>query len=99
MANPKVAEAVKGGQQAHKDFSAKVDAKPGWKSNVPMKDAAGKPIFADAVTSGGHPLELKPRTPAGVKKGAAQLPKYEKATGKNGRVVYYDPATPQNPNR
>ena len=54
--------------------------------------ATGKKVRADAVTSGGHPVELKPNTPSGRAKGAKQLPQYERATGKNGRVIYYEPA-------
>jgi hypothetical protein len=33
----------------------------------------------------------KINTPSGRKKGAKQLPSQERATGKKGRVVYYDP--------
>jgi hypothetical protein len=37
------------------------------------------------------PVELKPNTTSGRAKGARQITKYKKATGTNGRVVYYDP--------
>jgi len=40
---------------------------------------------------GGHPVEIKPNTPSGRAKGAKQLPQYERAFGKKGRVIYYDP--------
>ena len=91
MANPKIAEAVKNGKAAHAEFSKKVEAK-GWQANVPLIDPkTGKPVFADAVTPSGHPVELKPNTTSGKAKGEKQLPKYERATGNNGKVVYYDP--------
>jgi hypothetical protein len=34
---------------------------------------------------------LKAKTPTGIKKGAAQLRRYEEAFNKKGRIVYYDP--------
>ena len=51
-----------------------------------------KKVIPDALTKDGSPVELKPNTPSGKAKGAAQLPKYERATGKKGRVVTYDPS-------
>ena len=92
-ANPKILEAIKNGNAEHADFTAKANAK-GWKTNVTMVDPkTGKTVRADAVTPSGKPVELKPNTPSGQKKGAGQLPKYERATGNKGRVVYYKPKT------
>ena len=91
MANPKVAEAVKNGKAAHLDFTKKAEAK-GWETNVTLFDPkTGSTIFADAVTPNAHPVEVKPKTPSGQKKGAKQLPKYERAKKNNERVVYYYP--------
>ena len=53
--------------------------------------ATGKKVIPDAVTPSGRPVELKPNTPSGRRQGRRQLPKYERATGKKGKVVYYDP--------
>jgi RHS repeat-associated protein len=90
-ANPKVAAAIQDGKNAHSQFSKKAAAK-GWEVNKPMIDPrTGKTVIADAVTPSGHPVELKPNTPSGKAKGVKQLPKYERATGNNGRVIYYDP--------
>jgi RHS repeat-associated protein len=90
-ANPKVADAIAAGKDAHADFSEKAAAK-GWTVNPRLTDPlTGKTVIPDAVTPSGHPVELKPSTPTGVAKGESQLPKYERATGNNGRVVYYDP--------
>ena len=90
--NSKTKDAAQAGKEAHKEFGEKAKAK-GWKTEVTMTDpATGKKVRADAVTSGGHPVELKPNTPSGRAKGAKQLPQYERATGKNGRVIYYEPA-------
>jgi hypothetical protein len=44
----------------------------------------------DAMTFSGRPVELKPNTPSGHRQGKTQTKKYEGATGKRGRVVYYD---------
>jgi hypothetical protein len=49
----------------------------------------------DAISPSGHPVELKPKTSSGTRAGAAQLKKYQRATGKNGRVVYHNKKEPQ----
>ena len=51
----------------------------------------GEKLRPDALTSSGRPVELKPNTPSGIKRGNAQIKKYKEAAGKNGRVIYYDP--------
>ena len=57
-----------------------------------MKDPqTGKTVRPDVVTKSGKPLELKPNTPTGRAKGRRQLPAQERATGKKGRVIYYEP--------
>jgi len=89
-ANPKVKAAAARGREAHREFADKVKAKPGWQSEPRLVDpATGKTVIPDAVTPKGHPVELKPNTPSGRAQGRRQLPKYERATGKKGRVVYY----------
>jgi RHS repeat-associated protein len=83
------------GRQAHADFAAKVKQKPGWQSEPSLIDpATGKTVKPDAVSRAGRPVELKPRTPSGRAAGRSQLPKYERATGKSGRVVYYNKKDP-----
>jgi RHS repeat-associated protein len=90
--NPNTAEAAKEGREQHKDFAEKVKAKPGWKSEPTVKDpTTGKAVKPDAVSPGGRPVELKPNTPTGRAQGRRQLPGQERATGKRGRVVYYEP--------
>jgi len=90
-ANPKVRQAIKDGNEAHADFKTKSAAK-GWDTNPRLTDPqTGKTVIPDAVTRGGKPVELKPNTPSGRAKGETQLPKYERATGQKGRVVYYSP--------
>ena len=90
-ANPKVARAIKEGKAAHKAFANKVKAKPGWTSEPQnlIDPKTGKQVIPDALTPSGAPVELKPFTPSGIKQGARQLPKYERATGQKGRVIYY----------
>jgi len=53
--------------------------------------ATGKNAIPDALTPSGRPVELKPNTPSGIKQGKRQIKKYERATGKKGKVVYYNP--------
>ena len=80
------------GRAAHREFAENVKAKPGWQSEPRLVDpATGKTVIPDAVTPTGHPIELKPNTPTGRASGQRQLPKYERATNKKGRVIYYDP--------
>ena len=91
-ANPKVADAIAKGNRAHKDFSKRASEK-GWEVEPRLTDPkTGKTVKPDAVTPSGHPVELKPNTPSGRAQGKRQLPKYERATSKNGRVIYYDPS-------
>ncbi len=93
MNNPKVRAAVTEGKAQHKILEAKVQAKGnGWKSEPTYKDPkTGKLLYPDVETPSGNLLELKPKTESGMKKGAAQTKKYEEATGKKARVIYYTP--------
>jgi hypothetical protein len=80
------------GRAAHREFAEGVKARPGWQSEPRLVDpTTGKTVVPDAVTPRGHPVELKPNTPSGRASGERQLLKYERATGKKGRVIYYDP--------
>ena len=64
----------------------------GWKANVRMTDPQnGNIVIADAVSPSGHQVELKSNTASGRAQGKRQLPQYERATGTNGRVIYYNP--------
>ena len=90
--SPKVRQSQSVGNQAHADLAEKVKKKPGWQSEPELIDPlTGSTVKPDAVTPSGHPLEFKPNTPSGRKKGNSQLKKYERATGKKGRTIYYDP--------
>ena len=85
-------QAAQRGRVAHQEFADKVKQKPGWKSEPTLTDPkTGKNVRPDAVTPSGRPVELKPATQSGRERGERQLKKYERATGKDGRVVYYDP--------
>ncbi len=85
--------ATRAGRQAHREFAEKVNQKPGWRSEPHdlVDPATGRKVVPDAVSPSGRPVELKPDTPSGRRAGAQQLKKYERATGRRGRVVYYDP--------
>jgi RHS repeat-associated protein len=84
--------ATKAGREAHREFAEKVRAKAdaGWQSEPTIKGPRGETLRPDAMSPSGRPVELKPNTPSGHRRGAAQLKKYEEATGREGRVVYYD---------
>jgi hypothetical protein len=91
-ANPKVAAAIKAGKQAHAQFSMKA-AEKGWDVTPRglTDPQTGLVVIPDAVTPSGHPVELKPNTPTGRVKGEKQLQGQQRATGSNGKVIYYDP--------
>ncbi len=96
--------AAKRGQEAHREFAERVKSKPGWRSEpqdlidpktgrkVNLIDPkTGRKVRPDALDPSGHPVELKPNTPSGRRAGRRQIKAYERATGKIGRVIYYDP--------
>lgn len=84
--------ATQAGRAAHKELAEKVKQKSGWKSEPRLTDPqTGKTVIPDAVTPTGKPVELKPNTDSGRAQGQRQLPKYERATGKSGKVIYYNP--------
>jgi len=77
------------GREKHEEFFKKARAK-GWQVEPRLKDpTTGKTVKPDAVTKKGKPVELKPPTASGRAAGRTQLRKYERATGKKGRVVHY----------
>ena len=79
------------GRLEHEKFRQRVGNKPGWQPNPRLVDpVTGKTVIPDAITPSGRPVELKPNTRSGRAAGKAQLKKYERATGKKGRLLYYD---------
>ena len=91
MQDPEISKAVEQGKQKHKDFAEKVKSKEGWQSEPKLIDPkTGKSVKPDAVSPSGRPVELKPNTPSGRAKGKKQLEKYERATGKKGKVIHYE---------
>jgi hypothetical protein len=81
---------AKVGREKHQEFFQKAKAK-GWQVEPRLTDPkTGKIVKPDTVTKNGKPVELKPKTASGQAAGKRQLPKYQRATGKKGRVVYYD---------
>ncbi|MCC8370693.1 MAG: hypothetical protein LN566_05020 [Rickettsia endosymbiont of Stiretrus anchorago] len=92
-ANPKIRKTIEQGKKFDKQFKERVRAKKGWIADPQhLIDPLTKhKVIPDALTPSGNPIELKPRTPSGIKKGKEQIKKYERTTGKKGKVVYYDP--------
>ena len=80
------------GRAEHDAFDAKVQAKSdqGWVSKPRIVDAEGNVHKPDALTPSGRPIEYKPNTPSGIKQGRRQLKRYERVTGKKGRLLLYD---------
>lgn len=77
------------GRAKHEAFKRKVAAK-GWNPNPSAIDPkTGRTVRPDALTPRGRPIELKPRTPSGIRAGRRQMDAYERAFGRRGRVVYY----------
>jgi filamentous hemagglutinin len=97
MNHPVTKEAQQIGVKAHKKLTDQIVKKQAkgkkWEANPQdlVDPNTGRKVIPDALTPSGAPVELKPRTSSGIKKGKSQLPKYERATGKKGRVIYYDP--------
>jgi len=87
------------GQQKHKEIQDNAKKKEkGWKTEQVATDPqTGKPVRVDLLTPDGSPVEIKPGTPSGRAKGAKQLPQYERAFGKKGRIIYYQPPAASNP--
>ncbi|MDI1437654.1 hypothetical protein [Polyangium sorediatum] len=81
------------GREVHKEFTKKVEAKQGegWVPEPIVRTTDGRILKPDALTPRGNPIELKPNTPTGKAAGKHQMKKYEDATQKRGRVIYYDP--------
>ncbi len=83
---------AKTGRQKHTELEQKVQQKPGWVDRPRFIDpVTGKNLIPDVQTRKGYLLDLKPNTPSGRATGRRQMKKYEKATGRRGRVIYYDP--------
>lgn len=79
------------GREVHEEFKKKVKEKEGWHPNPRIKVEGSPELRPDALTPNRNPIELKPNTPTGKAAGKRQMKKYEAATGKRGRVIYYDP--------
>ena len=94
MQNPAIREAAENGDIEHALLRAQMHEK-GWlvdRNDTAMVDPlTGETVYPDALTPRGRPIEIKPRSDTGMSSGQSQLPKYERATGMRGRVVYYDP--------
>jgi hypothetical protein len=82
------------GKRVHAELEAKVEAKAdqGWQAEPSLEGNDGNIYRPDAVSPSGNFIELKPRTPRGISRGASQARKYQKAfPGVKVRVVYYTP--------
>lgn len=55
-----------------------------------FRDKTGKKIIPDVLTRKGNLIELKPNTPTGRAQGKRQMARYKAATGRKGKVIYYD---------
>ena len=87
-------DAAKRGRAEHEKFKNRVRNKPGWVAEPQnlIDPVTGKKVVPDALTPSGRPVDLKPDTPSGRAQGRTQLKKYERTTGKSGRVIYYPTA-------
>jgi hypothetical protein len=87
--------AAKIGRNAHEAVRKRA-ARKGWDTNAQgfVDPKTGKKVVPDAITPSGRPVELKPNTRSGLKRGKSQIRKYERATGRKGRVITYDPSKP-----
>lgn len=87
------------GRRAHLELKRKVDLKPGWDYEPPIRTPDGrllKPDVRGPVRNWGpkpkqYQMEMKPDTPSGRKAAAAAVRKYEAGTENKTRAIYYDP--------
>ncbi len=92
MQNPITGQAVSDGNKFHQEFYEWVKSQPGWKANPTLRDPlTGRIVRPDALTPDGRPVELKPNTPSGMRRGQIQTLAQERAAGKKGVVIFYDP--------
>jgi len=84
------------GREIHKQFEEEAKAK-GWdtkRKDTRLKDRdTGRYIYPDAIDECGRPVELKPDTPSGRRRARKQGEKYQRASGKDPVIIYYDPKT------
>jgi hypothetical protein len=87
---------AQGGREIHKQFEEEAKAK-GWeieREDTRLKDRdTGRYIYPDAIDECGRPVELKPDTPSGRRRARKQGEKYQRASGKDPVIIYYDPKT------
>jgi len=84
-------DAAATGREKHRELADKIAEKPGWEYEPKLVGADGKIHKPDVLTPSGRIIELKPRTPSGQAAGSRQVDRYQRQTGRRGRVVYYDP--------
>lgn len=77
------------GREAHAELFDKARAK-GWQVEPRLQLPDGKYVKPDVVTSRGRFMDLKPRTPSGIRAGVQAMQKYQQVV-KKGRIIYYDP--------
>ena len=84
---------TRAGRAKHRHLKELAERKPGWRTGERFVDPnTGRTVVPDAVSPKGHPVELKPRSPSGIRKGRSQKAAQVRATGATrGRVIYYEP--------
>jgi hypothetical protein len=81
------------GRAAHTQFDQLVMSKPGWQHRPRIVDPSGRLHMPDSLSRSGKPVELKPATSSGYRRGRRALKRYQRVSEKRGRVIYYDPVT------
>jgi hypothetical protein len=80
--------AAQKGQKVHNEFKQEA-RKRGWDAN-PKLGSGSRP---DAIDECGRPIELKPNTKWGMRRGRKQAQRYADETGREARLIPYDPET------
>jgi hypothetical protein len=76
------------GKEVHDKFRQEAK-KRGWK----VEQEVGKGSRPDAIDECDRPVELKPNTKRGMQRGRKQAQRYADQTGKEARLIPYDPQT------
>jgi hypothetical protein len=90
---------TRAGRRAHANLENKLDAKDGWEYEPRLPRLGQRPLRPDAGTPPRDPafpdkryyLELKPNTPSGRAAAARAVKRYQGATERKIRPIYYNP--------
>lgn len=83
-------ESTARGRAERSALREKVRAKGGrWLGEETLRGKSGRKYRPDVITPKKRILELKPRTPSGIRQGRRQAATYERELGMRVRLIFY----------